>query len=66
MLGTAAVMAGRPELVSIEDALDDAIIATAAAIGAPAGTTEWEMLGVDHVRAPSSCCRTHLASPFMA
>jgi hypothetical protein len=64
MLGTAAVMAGRPELVSIEDALDDAIIA--AAIGAPAGTTESEMLGVDHVRAPSSCCRTHLASPFMA
>ncbi|KFC70100.1 hypothetical protein FG93_03115 [Bosea sp. LC85] len=51
MLGTAAVMAGRPELVSIEEAPDDAIIATAAAIGAPAGTTEWEMQGVDYVRA---------------
>ncbi|WP_439494973.1 DUF917 domain-containing protein [Bosea sp. (in: a-proteobacteria)] len=51
MLGTAAVLSGRPELVSIEDAPDDAIIATAAAIGAPAGTTEWEMLGVDYVRA---------------
>ena len=26
-------------------------IATAAAIGAPAGTTEWQMLGVDYVKA---------------
>src|SRR6478609_8076747 len=42
---------GRPELVSIEEAPDDAIIATAAAIGAPAGTTDWEMQGVDYVRA---------------
>jgi hypothetical protein len=26
------------------------LIATAAAIGAPAGTTEWQMLGVDYVK----------------
>src|SRR5271167_2070321 len=51
MLGTAAVNAGEPELVSMDEAPDDAWIATAAAIGAPAGTTEWEMRGVDYVKA---------------
>ncbi|MVA98644.1 DUF917 family protein [Nitratireductor sp. CAU 1489] len=51
MLGTAAVNAGEPELVSMDDVPDDAWIATAAAIGAPAGTTEWQMLGVDYVKA---------------
>ena len=51
MLGTAAVNAGRPELVTLDEVDDDAIIATAAAIGAPAGTTEWQMLGVDYIRA---------------
>lgn len=51
MLGTAAVNAGEPELVSIADVPDDAWIATAAAIGAPAGTTAWQMLGVDYVDA---------------
>jgi uncharacterized protein len=50
MLGTAAVNAGRPELVSMDAVPDDAWIATAAAIGAPAGTTAWEMLGVDYVK----------------
>ncbi|MGN6460563.1 MAG: S-methyl thiohydantoin desulfurase domain-containing protein, partial [Pseudolabrys sp.] len=51
MLGTAAVNAGQPELGSMEDVPDDAWIATAAAIGAPASTTEWQMLGVDYVNA---------------
>ncbi|MBS1029268.1 S-methyl thiohydantoin desulfurase domain-containing protein [Gluconobacter albidus] len=51
MLGMAAVNAGQPELVSAEEIEDDAIIATAAAIGAPASTTEWQMLGVDYVNA---------------
>ena len=51
MLGTAAVTIGHPELVSMEEVPDDAFIATAAAIGAPAGTTEWQMLGVDYVKA---------------
>jgi uncharacterized protein len=51
MLGTAAVTIGRPEMVSMDEVPDDAYIATAAAIGAPAGTTEWQMLGVDYVRA---------------
>jgi uncharacterized protein len=51
MLGTAAVTIGQPELVSMDEVPDDAYIATAAAIGAPAGTTEWQMLGVDYVKA---------------
>jgi DUF917 family protein len=51
MLGTAAVSIGQPELVSMNEVPDDAYIATAAAIGAPAGTTEWQMLGVDYVKA---------------
>lgn len=51
MLGTAAVSAGQPELVSMDEVEDDAWIATAAAIGAPAGTTAWQMLGVDYVNA---------------
>ena len=40
-----------PNLFRSDEVPDDAIIATAAAIGAPAGTTEWEMRGVDYVRA---------------
>jgi uncharacterized protein len=51
LLGTAAVTVGQPELVSMDEVPDDAFIATAAAIGAPAGTTEWQMLGVDYVKA---------------
>ena len=51
MLGTSAVSIGHPELVSLDEVPDDAYIATAAAIGAPAGTTEWQMLGVDYVKA---------------
>ncbi len=51
MLGTTAVSIGQPELVSMDEVPDDAFIATAAAIGAPAGTTEWQMLGVDYVKA---------------
>jgi hypothetical protein len=45
----AAVSIGHPELVSIDEVPDDAYIATAAAIGAPAGTTQWQVLGVDCV-----------------
>lgn len=53
MLGAAAMAAGRPELVSIDELPGDAWIATAAAIGAPAGTTRWEMRAEDYVRAVS-------------
>lgn len=51
MLGTAAVNAGLPELVSVDELPDDAWVATAAAIGAPAGTTNWQMVGSDYVKA---------------
>ncbi|TPW29219.1 DUF917 family protein [Martelella alba] len=51
MLGYAAVSIGKPELVSIDELDDDAWVATAAAIGAPASTTPWEMQGVDYVKA---------------
>ncbi|UWU14454.1 DUF917 domain-containing protein [Rhizobium sullae] len=51
MLGYAAVSIGKPELVSIDELRDDDWIATAAAIGAPASTTPWEMQGIDYVKA---------------
>ncbi|MGF9565401.1 DUF917 domain-containing protein [Neorhizobium sp. JUb45] len=51
MLGYAAVAVGKPELVSIDELKDDDWVATAAAIGAPASTTPWEMRGVDYIRA---------------
>lgn len=51
MLGYAAVNVGKPELVSIDELKDDDWIATAAAIGAPASTTPWEMQGIDYVKA---------------
>jgi uncharacterized protein len=51
MLGGAAVRLGKPELVSIDELDPEAIVATAAAIGAPAGSTAWEMLGIDYVKA---------------
>ncbi|KVM63315.1 hypothetical protein WJ60_16975 [Burkholderia ubonensis] len=50
-LGTLAVTIGRPELVSIDELPDDAWVATAAAIGAPGGLTDWQMLGADYVKA---------------
>ena len=51
MLGHAAVSIGKPELVFIDELCDDDWVATAAAIGAPASTTPWEMRGVDYVKA---------------
>jgi DUF917 family protein len=51
MLGYAAVSIGKPELVSIDELDDNDWVATAAAIGAPASTTPWEMRGVDYVKA---------------
>jgi uncharacterized protein len=50
-LGNLAVTIGRPELVTIDEVEDSAWIATAAAIGAPGGLTDWQMLGMDYVTA---------------
>lgn len=51
MLGYAAVSIGKPELISIDELEDNDWVATAAAIGAPASTTAWEMQGIDYVKA---------------
>ena len=51
MLGYAAVSVGKPELVDIEELDPKDWVATAAAIGAPASTTQWEMRGVDYIKA---------------
>jgi DUF917 family protein len=51
MLGNLATSIGRPELVSIDELHPDALVATMAAIGAPGGLTQWEMRGVDYLRA---------------
>ncbi|MFK4771899.1 DUF917 domain-containing protein [Rhizobium sp. ZW T2_16] len=51
MLGYAAVSIGKPELISIDELDDNDWVATAAAIGAPASTTAWEMQGIDYVKA---------------
>lgn len=50
-LGYAAVGAGQPELVSIDELDEQDWVATAAAIGAPASTTPWEMRGTDYIKA---------------
>lgn len=63
MLGKAAVNAGKPELVSIDELKDDDWIATAAAIGAPASTTPWEMWGIDYVNA-ARLLQKELGSPL--
>lgn len=51
MLGLAAVNAGAPELVTVDELEPEEFVATAAAIGAPGGTTPWEMRGIDYVKA---------------
>jgi DUF917 family protein len=51
MLGYAATSIGKPELVDIEELNPHDWVATAAAIGAPASTTPWEMRGIDYVKA---------------
>ena len=67
-LGSLAVTIGRPELVSMDEVPDDAWIATAAAIGAPGGLTDWQMLGIDYVKAAerlqdAPVSYTHLTLP---
>lgn len=49
-IGGAAVAIGQPRLVAVDELPDDAIVITATAIGAPAGT-DWQMLGTDYIKA---------------
>jgi DUF917 family protein len=51
MLGYAATSIGKPELVDIEELKPKDWVATAAAIGAPASMTPWEMQGRDYLKA---------------
>lgn len=50
-MGTAAVSIAPVKLVTLDELEDDDIVLTQTAIGAPAGTTDWEMLGRDYIRA---------------
>lgn len=50
LVGRTAVAFGAPQLVSLDELADDALIATVTAIGAPAAP-DWEMRPRDYVRA---------------
>lgn len=50
-MGHAAITINKVKLVSLDELNDDDIVVTAAAIGAPAGTTDWEMTGRDYIKA---------------
>lgn len=50
-MGHAAITINKVKLVSLDELNDDDIVITAAAIGAPAGTTDWEMTGRDYIKA---------------
>lgn len=50
-MGYAALSLGDVNLISLDELPDDAIILTQTAIGAPAGTTDWQMKGKDYIRA---------------
>ncbi|GFH40384.1 DUF917 domain-containing protein [Lactococcus insecticola] len=50
-MGNAALSLGDVNLVSLDELSDDDIILTQTAIGAPGGTTDWQMTGRDYIRA---------------
>lgn len=50
-LGELATTIGRPVLASIDEFDPNDLIATSAAIGAPGDLSDWEMLGIDYVKA---------------
>lgn len=50
-MGNAALALDKVKLVSVDELPEDAIILTCTAIGAPAGTTDWQMLGKDYIKA---------------
>ena len=60
MLGTAAVNAGEPELVSMDEIADEAWIATAAAIGAPGGYDAMADARRRLHQGGGACCRSEL------
>ena len=50
-MGEAAVALSPVVLKTIDEFEEDDLIITQTAIGAPAGTTDWQMLGKDYIRA---------------
>ena len=50
-LGQAAVTIDQIPLVSLDELDEDDLVITQTAIGAPAGTTDWQMLGKDYIQA---------------
>lgn len=50
-MGRAALALDRVKMVSVDELPEDAIVLTCTAIGAPAGTTDWQMLGKDYIKA---------------
>ncbi|MFC4653285.1 DUF917 domain-containing protein [Lactococcus nasutitermitis] len=50
-MGYAALALGDVNLISIDELSDDAVLLTQTAIGAPAGTTDWQMQGKDYIKA---------------
>lgn len=58
-MGYAAVAINQVPLVSLEDLEDDDIVLTQTAIGAPAGTTDWQMLGRDYIKAVQLVIEKH-------
>ncbi|AYG00344.1 DUF917 domain-containing protein [Lactococcus allomyrinae] len=50
-MGYAALALGDVNLISIDELPDDATLLTQTAIGAPAGTTDWQMQGKDYIKA---------------
>lgn len=58
-MGYAAVAIRPVPLISIDELEEDDIILTQTAIGAPAGTTDWEMLGRDYIKAVQLVIEKH-------
>lgn len=58
-MGYAAVAINQVPLVTLDELDDDDIILTQTAIGAPAGTTDWQMLGRDYIRAVELVIEKH-------
>ncbi|MBM7635675.1 DUF917 domain-containing protein [Streptococcus saliviloxodontae] len=58
-MGTAAVTLSPVKLISIDELDEDDLIITQTAIGAPGGTTDWQMLGKDYIRAVELLIEKH-------
>lgn len=58
-MGMAAVTLAPVKLLTLDELEDDDLILTQTAIGAPGGTTDWQMLGRDYIRAVELLIEKH-------